>query len=101
MGGALPVGGDSGLLDIRTRALANGARQESGHKGTIREEDVWPGFVEQWGGFAPLETRPWVERLIPHLTESLTERLLPPTVIHSDFRVDNLFFDGDDVIALD
>jgi hypothetical protein len=64
-------------------------------------EAVWPGFVEQWGGFAPPETLPWVERLIPHLTESLTERLLPPTVIHSDFRVDHLFFDGDDVIALD
>src|SRR5438067_5572680 len=46
--GALPVGGDSGLLDIRTRALAaGGARQESGPKGTITERDIWPQFVER------------------------------------------------------
>jgi phosphomannomutase len=50
--GALPVGGDSGLLDIRTRALTNGARQEDGPKGTIQEEDVWPRFVDRrfWTG---------------------------------------------------
>jgi phosphomannomutase len=45
--GALPVGGDSGLLDIRTRALTDGARHEDGHKGTIQQEDVWPRFVER------------------------------------------------------
>src|SRR6266480_7099999 len=44
--GALPVGGDSGLLDIRTRAMS-GARQEAGRKGTVTEEDIWPRFVER------------------------------------------------------
>src|SRR5438105_3724114 len=44
--GALPVGGDSGLLDIRTRAMA-GARHETGPKGTIEHEDIWPRFVER------------------------------------------------------
>src|SRR5207249_9166718 len=45
--GALPVGGDSGLLDIRTRALAEGARHETGPKGTITQQDIWPQFVER------------------------------------------------------
>src|SRR5207237_2292426 len=44
--GALPVGGDSGLLDIRTRALS-GARQETGPPGTISQADIWPQFVER------------------------------------------------------
>lgn len=64
-------------------------------------EGVWPGFVDQYGGYAPPETLQWVERLIPRFSEALAEEMLPPTVIHSDFRLDNLFFDGDEVVALD
>src|SRR5438093_9011245 len=44
--GALPVGGDSGLLDIRTRALS-GARHETGPAGTITQVDIWPRFVDR------------------------------------------------------
>ena len=44
--GALPVGGDSGLLDIRNRA-ASGARHETRPKGTISQRDIWPQFVER------------------------------------------------------
>src|SRR3954468_251983 len=35
--GALPVGGDSGLMEIRARA-SSGARQETGPVGTVTEE---------------------------------------------------------------
>src|SRR5438094_5107727 len=42
--GALPVGGDSGLLDIRARATA-GARHETGPTGTVTQEDIWPQFI--------------------------------------------------------
>src|SRR2546422_5554260 len=44
--GALPVGGDSGLLDVRDRALS-GARPRTGPAGTVREHDVFPGYVEK------------------------------------------------------
>ena len=37
--GALPVGGDSGLLEIRDRAEA--ARWRDVPQGEIREEDIW------------------------------------------------------------
>jgi phosphomannomutase len=43
--GALPVGGDSGLSEVRDRALegSNGTQQ----RGNVREEDVWTGFVDK------------------------------------------------------
>src|SRR4051812_39331271 len=43
--GALPVGGDSGLLDIRDRALTGlgaGSRPGGGW-----ESDIWPAYVER------------------------------------------------------
>jgi phosphomannomutase len=43
--GALPVGGDSGLLDVRTRAAADPGPPQEG--GSIRQEDIWPRFVER------------------------------------------------------
>jgi phosphomannomutase len=43
--GALPVGGDSGLSEVRDRALegSNGTQQ----RGNVREEDVWTEFVDK------------------------------------------------------
>jgi phosphomannomutase len=52
--GALPVGGDSGLLDIRTRAMS-GARHETGPAGTIRHEDIWPRWVDAVLSFIDVE----------------------------------------------
>jgi phosphomannomutase len=43
--GARPVGGESGLLDVRDRALRGFGEPE--RRGEVREEDVWPGFVEK------------------------------------------------------
>jgi phosphomannomutase len=43
--GALPVGGESGLLDVRDRALAGFSDREN--RGDVRDENVWPGFRER------------------------------------------------------
>jgi phosphomannomutase len=43
--GALPVGGDSGLLDVRDRAVA--ARWREAERGAIRDEDIWDRFVDR------------------------------------------------------
>ncbi len=43
--GALPVGGDSGLDDVRRRALEGFA--PVAHRGAVSELDVWPGFVDK------------------------------------------------------
>jgi len=77
--GALPVGGDSGLLDIRTRALSNGARHESAHKGTIREEDVWPGFVERVLSFIDIDgVKPL--RVVIDAANGMAGAMLPPVL---------------------
>src|SRR3954447_18264629 len=44
--GALPVGGDSGLLDIRTRALALEDMPQGQTAGHVREENIWPRWVD-------------------------------------------------------
>jgi phosphomannomutase len=44
-GGALPVGGESGLLQVRDRALAGFGDPRGG--GTVEELDVYPRFVER------------------------------------------------------
>jgi phosphomannomutase len=77
--GALPVGGDSGLLDIRTRALSNGARHESGHKGTIRQEDVWPRFVDRVLSFIDVDAvKPL--RVVIDAANGMAGAMLPPVL---------------------
>jgi phosphomannomutase len=77
--GALPVGGDSGLLDIRTRALTNGARHEDGHKGTIRQEDVWPRFVERVLSFIDVDAvKPL--RVVIDAANGMAGAMLPPVL---------------------
>src|SRR6476469_10523377 len=43
--GALPVGGESGLLDVRDRAVAGSWRDAA--RGEIRQHDIWSGFVDR------------------------------------------------------
>src|SRR5215510_8979013 len=44
--GALPVGGDSGLLDIRDRALAV-TDVKGGGSSRVSEYDIWPAYVDR------------------------------------------------------
>jgi phosphomannomutase len=44
--GALPVGGDSGLLEIRTRALSVGDAAPGEARGQVQQVDIWPRWVE-------------------------------------------------------
>jgi phosphomannomutase len=45
--GAMPVGGDSGLLEIRDRALAGFDPSGGQAPGHVHEADVWPAYVEK------------------------------------------------------
>ena len=81
--GAMPVGGDSGLLDIRDRAMSQadtpGARHRTGPKGTVREEDVFPGFVEKVLSFIDVEA---VERkrVVIDAANGMAGVMLPPVL---------------------
>ena len=43
--GALPVGGESGLFDVRDRALEDS--EPRGAEGTIEQYDIWPAYVDR------------------------------------------------------
>jgi phosphomannomutase len=51
--GALPVGGDSGLVEIRARAEAELGPVE--RRGLPRAEDIWPSFVAKVLSFVDVE----------------------------------------------
>lgn len=53
--GALPVGGESGLLEIRDRALGEHVAQ-SRKVGQIEPHDIWPAYVERVLSFVDVET---------------------------------------------
>jgi phosphomannomutase len=74
-GGALPVGGESGLLDVRDRALA--ASWRTAERGKIVEEDVWPRFVERVLSFVDTTAiRPL--RIVIDAANGMAGTMLPP-----------------------
>src|ERR1700693_2560776 len=44
--GALPVGGESGLLDVRDTALAVADRKGGGEE-RVKKVDIWPAYVDR------------------------------------------------------
>ena len=71
--GALPVGGESGLLDVRDRALAPHVGGQT--PGQVRKEDVYPGFVDTAMMARYAAYRDGMERQIP-AGRALTNLLL-------------------------
>jgi phosphomannomutase len=51
--GALPVGGESGLLEIRDRAAKGFGKPTGG--GSVPEVDIWPAYVERVHSFVDVE----------------------------------------------
>ena len=45
--GALPVGGESGLLDVRDRAHAVSGSETGGGGGRVSAYDIWPEYVDR------------------------------------------------------
>ena len=73
--GALPVGGDSGLLDIRARAEQGFG--EPGEPGTVEERDLYPAFVEHVLSFVDAESiRPL--RVVVDAANGMAGAMLPP-----------------------
>jgi phosphomannomutase len=75
--GALPVGGDSGLAEIRERALAEPG--PTGLRGAVREEDVWPTFVAKVLSFVdPASIRRL--RVVVDAANGMAGAMLPPVL---------------------
>src|SRR6188474_306111 len=77
--GALPVGGDSGLLEIRDRAMSLSAMSPDKVPGQVREEDVFPGFVEKVMSFIdPDVMKPL--RVVIDAANGMAGAMVPPVL---------------------
>jgi len=75
--GALPVGGDSGLMDIRAGAQAGFG--PVARRGEITPLDVWPGFVEKVLSFVDVDAiRPL--RIVVDAANGMAGTMLPPVL---------------------
>jgi phosphomannomutase len=75
--GALPVGGDSGLTEIR--ALAEAGFEAPGTRGDVRAEDVWPSFVAKVLSFVDVDgIRPL--RVVIDAANGMAGAMLPPVL---------------------
>ena len=75
--GALPVGGDSGLEDVKARALAGFGEVE--RRGEVRAENVWPAFVDKVLSFVDLEAiRPL--KVVVDAANGMAGVMLPPVL---------------------
>jgi phosphomannomutase len=91
--GALPVGGDSGLLDIRARAMS-GARHETRPAGTIRQEDIWPRWVESVLSFIDAaEVKPL--RVVIDAANGMAGAMLPPILERLPIDAVRCYFEPD------
>jgi phosphomannomutase len=92
--GALPVGGDSGLLDIRDKALALGDTPEGQSLGHVQEHDVWPGYVERVLSFVDVSAiKPL--RVVIDAANGMAGVMLPPVLEHLPIEAIRHYFEPD------
>jgi phosphomannomutase len=76
--GALPVGGESGLLDIRDRALAV-ADVKGGGEERVSEYDIWPEYVDRVMSFIDVSSlRPL--KVVIDAANGMAGAMLPPVL---------------------
>ena len=90
--GALPVGGDSGLLEIRDRALA-GFRQST-RRGEVSEHDIWPAYVDRVLSFVDVSAvKPL--RVVIDAANGMAGVMLPPVLERLPIAAVPYFFEPD------
>jgi len=75
--GALPVGGESGLLDVRDRALK--PFQPSARRGTAEARDIWDGFVDKVLSFVDVSAIGPL-RVVIDAANGMAGAMLPPVL---------------------
>jgi len=92
--GALPVGGDSGLLDIRDRALSPPDTSGGQTPGRVEKRDVYPGFVQKVTSFIdPTAVRPL--RVVIDAANGMAGAMLPPILERLPVDAMRHFFEPD------
>jgi len=92
--GALPVGGESGLLEIRDRALAGFDTSGGQTPGQVQGEDVWPAYVERVLSFIdPAAVKPL--RVVIDAANGMAGVMLPPVLERLPIDAVRYFFEPD------
>jgi phosphomannomutase len=92
--GALPVGGESGLLDIRDRAVAGFDTSRGQTPGRVEKHDVWPAFVERVLSFVDVRAiRPL--RVVIDGANGMAGAMLPPVLERLPVEAVRCFFEPD------
>ncbi len=90
--GALPVGGESGLFDVRDRAARGFG--EAGKRGQVEQRDLYPGFVEKVLSFVDLDAlRPL--RVVVDAANGMAGTMLPPVLARLPIDAVACYFDPD------
>ncbi|HKD94128.1 MAG TPA: phosphomannomutase/phosphoglucomutase [Gaiellaceae bacterium] len=98
--GALPVGGESGLLDVRDRAVSEETRPGSRHgDGTVREGsresyDIWPAYVERVLSFVDVAAiKPL--KVVIDAANGMAGTMLPPVLERLPIETVRCYFEPD------
>ncbi len=92
--GALPVGGDSGLLEIRDRAMAGFATSGGLTPGTVEKHDVWPAYLDRVVSFIHQDAiKPL--KLVVDAANGMAGVMLPPVLERLPVQATQYFFEPD------
>jgi phosphomannomutase len=91
--GALPVGGESGLLDVRDKALAVADRKGGGEE-RVKKVDIWPAYVDRALSFIDVSALKPLKVVID-AANGMAGAMLPPVLEHLPVDPVTCFFDPD------
>ena len=92
--GALPVGGESGLLDVRDRAQASNKSLQATSAGAIEMHDIWPAYVERVLSFVDVAAiKPL--RVVIDAANGMAGAMLPPVLERLPAETVRCYFEPD------
>jgi phosphomannomutase len=92
--GALPVGGESGLLDVRDRALGVSAARSGDGSGRVSTYDIWPAYVDRVLSFIDVSAvRPL--KVVIDAANGMAGTMLPPVLERLPVQAVRCFFEPD------
>jgi phosphomannomutase len=92
--GALPVGGESGLLDVRDRALKSGDGTSASAESRVTPYDVWPAYVDRVMSFIDASSlRPL--KVVIDGANGMAGAMLPPVLERLPIEAVRCYFEPD------
>jgi len=93
--GALPVGGESGLFDVRDRALASDKLSQAlSAPGSVEAHDIWPAYVDRVLSFVDTAAiKPL--KVVIDAANGMAGAMLPPVLERLPIEAVRCYFDPD------